>query len=103
MEFCPRRIRSGQNLPRLQVIALFLRLTHGEGLAGQDAAGEDAREEAVLVDRREPEPNTPGLMFQSTECGIAVDVVELAFILCQPSVQFSLKNRQREACRFFRR
>ena len=62
----------------LDVVALVLGVTHGEGLAGQHAVGHDGLEELLLAHGGQLDAEVTGLGAQLIHHLVAVDVVHLA-------------------------
>ena len=67
-------------------------MTHGEGLTGQDAVGNDAAEQLALFHAGNQEADGIFLGGQSDQRVIVMDVVDLALVLLQPGVQISLQH-----------
>ena len=101
--FCNGYIRLA-DLARLDIVALILRVTHGEGLAGQHAVGHDGLEELLLAHRGKQEAHVALLGAELAGDLIAVDVVHLTAELLEVLVderlqradgQLHLRDRER--------
>ena len=80
------------DLAALQIVALFAAVTHGEGLAGQDAVGNDAAEQLALFHTGNQEADGVFLGGQSDQSVVIMDVVDLALVLLQILIQEGLQH-----------